>query len=1423
MKAQNQTPRIRTAFAVALTACLCVIATRPALAATDIWNGGAVPDGNWLNPGNWNGVVPATNDLLVFTGGTQTATTNNFPAGTPFNNLAFSSGAGTFTLNGNSLTLSSPTDAGSGQIAGGSINNASSGIQTVRLPVAIANGNHTISSGSGLLKLNGPITRSSGAVVTMSGNINVTGGLSTNGSANGILGGWAIYNNNWATLDASSNVIAYAAYTDVSPGGTLANNATANVRIPTSGAAVGITTPTTAINSLLYSGGTAAQTINIGAGNKLVLGQNGGIFNSSAITSAGTYRNLTIGASIAAGGSLTAGDGVNPATITFGSAPLPNASGFCTVNSSITDNGSAPVTVVVAGAYVSLNGGGNAATTNTYSGGTYILQGRVSQPGRYTFGTGPVYIVSGGQANIGTQPANDFYLEGSGTVENQGMGVLRLYAASAANGYVGNLSGTIHLTGAAAVGANNTSFAAAGAQFIGISGKITGPGSLLISSPTATANGAGTVNIGSTNGISAIPNDYTGDTVINGTAGGTVNSTLRICDPADNNIIPHGLTGSYAGGKTGDLILNATAASRQAIFDLNGTTQTINGLRSTAASPVNNLIVDSGAGNGTLVVGDSDATSTFGGVIQNSVVIKKIGAGTLTLSGANTYNGDTLINTGRLVTTTAATGSGNYFVATNAALGVIVANPGTTLNVNNLTLGAAALQLNAGSFGNPSAPVVNVGGALAMSSNVTVSLSGVGLTAGGPFTVLTYNAGNRSGPGAFVLNNSPRIAATLNDDGVGNVTVTITSADSAVKWNGGGAGNWDISNAGNSIWQTVPSGNPTYYIESGSGNDVVLFNDFLTGTSNVNLTTTLAPQGITVSNSAVKYLFTGNGKLTGATGLTKNGNGTLTLANSGNNDFSGNLTLTAGTLVISNNSALANSISGGGALTKSGNGTLTLSGDNSSFTGPVTVNGGTLKVLNTVSLATASATTIASGATLDIGNNNVALGFEPITVSGSGVGGNGAIINSSGYSGGALSTSFQTLTMTGNTTIGGPGRIDFRSSDVNGGTDATLNTGGNAYKLTKVSGNLLQLGSVQIDAALGDIEVQAGILGIQGNMPSLGNPANALTVFGGATVQFLNLSTEVQKALVLKDGGIVNNSGGFTTYDGPVTLQGNGLFNIAGSGLNFTNVISGTGSVFKVTGNAQMTLLASNTYTGNTTISAGTLALTEPGDIRTSATITLGTGATLDVYGRNDQTLTVLGGHSLTGSGTLNGNLTNLPASTFAPGTPTATGTFAVNGNVTLFGTTVMKLNRPASDVLNSGGALNYGGTLVVTNLAGTLAAGDQFQLFNGGIAGNFTNIILPPLGSGLAWNTNALGSGLLSVSQGFAITNFTLSGTILTLQGAGGIPFGNVVLLGSTNVARPLNQWIPLLTNTVDGDGVFSFTTNINYSLPQQFYRLSQ
>jgi len=87
---------------------------------------------------------------------------------------------------------------------------------------------------------------------------------------------------------------------------------------------------------------------------------------------------------------------------------------------------------------------------------------------------------------------------------------------------------------------------------------------------------------------------------------------------------------------------------------------------------------------------------------------------------------------------------------------------------------------------------------------------------------------------------------------------------------------------------------------------------------------------------------------------------------------------------------------------------------------------------------------------------------------------------------------------------------------------------------------------VQIDSALGDIDVQAGILGIQGNMPSLGNLANALTVFGGARFSSIPVGRTMNKALVLKDGAIVNNPLG--EHYGGADVD-NGLFNIAGAGV----------------------------------------------------------------------------------------------------------------------------------------------------------------------------------------------------------------------------------------------------------------------------------
>src|SRR5687768_11727699 len=96
-----------TRFSGIVMARILVIAG-PVLEATRPWTGGAVRNGNRLTPGNWTSVAPAPNDLLPLAGSTPTATPNNFPARTPFNNLSFTSGASAFTINGHSMTPSEP-------------------------------------------------------------------------------------------------------------------------------------------------------------------------------------------------------------------------------------------------------------------------------------------------------------------------------------------------------------------------------------------------------------------------------------------------------------------------------------------------------------------------------------------------------------------------------------------------------------------------------------------------------------------------------------------------------------------------------------------------------------------------------------------------------------------------------------------------------------------------------------------------------------------------------------------------------------------------------------------------------------------------------------------------------------------------------------------------------------------------------------------------------------------------------------------------------------------------------------------------------------------------------------------------------------------------------------------------------------------
>jgi hypothetical protein len=148
------------------------------------------------------------------------------------------------------------------------------------------------------------------------------------------------------------------------------------------------------------------------------------------------------------------------------------------------------------------------------------------------------------------------------------------------------------------------------------------------------------------------------------------------------------------------------------------------------------------------------------------------------------------------------------------------------------------------------------------------------------------------------------------------------------------------------------------------------------------------------------------------------------------------------------------------------------------------------------------------------------------------------------------------------------------------------------------------------------------------------------------------------------------------------------------------------------------------------------------------------------------------------------------------------------------------------NDVAKVFGALTNGGTLNVTNIGVTaLAAGDSFKLFNAtSYSGSFATVKLPPLPAGLGWNTNNLNiGGALSVvvTAKPVIGPFSIFGNAFVFAGTGGVANANFCLLGTTNLAGPLNNWTCLLTNQFDNSGNFNFTNALNPNWPQGFYLL--
>jgi autotransporter-associated beta strand protein len=360
----------------------------------------------------------------------------------------------------------------------------------------------------------------------------------------------------------------------------------------------------------------------------------------------------------------------------------------------------------------------------------------------------------------------------------------------------------------------------------------------------------------------------------------------------------------------------------------------------------------------------------------------------------------------------------------------------------------------------------------------------------------------------------------------------------------------------------------------------------------------------------------------------------------------------------------------------------------------------------------------------------------------------------------------------------------------------------------------------------------------------MGNPSSNLTVLAGGTLQLFNDTSvphNFTKQFIFNGNGTnntVSNDNGSHTFNGTMTL--NGICIIGGNGTSITNncVISGSGSLTK-SGTSSLVLTTNETYTGDTVVSGGSLIL--PGNIslNNSTNVTVLGNGILDVTGRTNSTFTVNANRTLSGTGTIAGSLSNAPGSSLLLGTSNAVGTLTVNSNAYLNGATYVKLNASVTnnDLLNVSGNLVLKGTLNVTNIAGNLAGGQSYKLFNAATyTTNYTAIVPSTPGPNMIWDATMLASNgtlaIISTGPGTfsskpTVLSFGLIGANVVLSGTNGQAGDAYYLLTSTNVALPLAQWTVTATNvlgSVGANGSFTFT-GTNVIVPadqQQFYILS-
>ncbi len=473
---------------------------------------------------------------------------------------------------------------------------------------------------------------------------------------------------------------------------------------------------------------------------------------------------------------------------------------------------------------------------------------------------------------------------------------------------------------------------------------------------------------------------------------------------------------------------------------------------------------------------------------------------------------------------------------------------------------------------------------------------------------------------------------------------------------------------------------------------------------------------------------------------------------------------------------LSNSVSGTGTLQKNGSGSLTVTNANDEFTGQTRINAGKL-TLGSASALGASAVTVAANASLDL--NGYALSSYGLTIQGSGSDGSGALVNNGAI---IYYTAIQSLTLNGGAAIGGnydyalvgpltgngynlakegsneigfysvgqanlanvaidSGKLTLQGStslgssgtlSINYGATLSLseltlavgkkiaaNDGAtilSALGTNTISGTVALNGNVTVNASSA-LYVTGNVVGSSASVGSLTKVGTGVLTLTGTGNTWAAGTTISEGTLQIGDGGA--NGSLFAT--GSVANSGTLAFN-SSSSIAFNGAISGAGALIQ-NGSGVTTLGGASSYAGATLIKKGTLALGAAGAISSSGTIDVFSGAKFNVQALSGG-FSLANGQTLTGAGTVVGNVIISSGATVAPGDGLGKLTFANNlslssGSVVSYGVT-----GTSADLLSVGGTISLASgayVKVVTNQVGT----NKYQLASvtGTLSGSVSNL----------------------------------------------------------------------------------------------------